>query len=113
MNIKLKHKYGAVRTTIDGTSFASKKEANRYLELKMFQKSGQITDLVLQPSYVLQEGFCKGKNKVRPIKYIADFQYMQNGKLIVEDTKGVETANFKLKRKMFWFRYPDVELLVF
>ena len=95
------NKYRNVKTTIDGIKFDSKAEASRYTELKLLEKAGEITDLKLQPRFILQHNF-KHKNKtVRAITYMADFQYSENGKEIVEDVKGVETAVFKIKKKMF------------
>ncbi|RKZ60778.1 MAG: hypothetical protein DRR16_33660 [Candidatus Parabeggiatoa sp. nov. 3] len=108
-----RHKYHAVRTRIGDIAFDSKKEARRYQELIKLEEEGHITELTLQPAYMLQEGFKYAGKTIRPIQYFADFQYKQNGKFIVEDTKGVETDVFKLKRKMFWFRYPELELRVF
>ncbi|RKZ75172.1 MAG: hypothetical protein DRR19_29510 [Candidatus Parabeggiatoa sp. nov. 1] len=108
-----RNKYHAVKTMIDGLTFDSKKEATRYRELKLLEKQGLITDLKLQPAYLLQEGFRYAGKMVRSVQYFADFEYKQNGKIIVEDTKGMETDVFKLKRKLFWFRYPELELRVF
>lgn len=103
-----KHKYRAVKTTVDNITFDSKREAERYLELKMLVKSGKIKHLELQPSFELQERFeCKGK-KYRPIIYKADFAYIDsNGEYVVEDVKGMETDVFKLKRKIFIKKFGD------
>ena len=72
-------------------AFASKKEAKRYCELKVLENAGKIKNLVCQPKYDFPPGF----------SYRGDFQYEENGKLIVEDTKGIETDVFKLKKKCF------------
>ncbi len=89
-------KYGAKLTIIDGIRFASKREAARYRELTLLQRSGAIHNLELQPHYpinVAGQKICT---------YIADFRYIGAcGSLIVEDVKGVETPVFKLKRKLF------------
>ena len=61
---------------------------------------------------MLYESFKKGKKTHRAITYIADFQYQENGKTIVEDFKGIETEAFKIKRKLFEKRYPDKELRI-
>jgi hypothetical protein len=108
-----KHKYHAIPTVVDGIQFASHKEAKRFVKLKSLEKAGVISDLILQPVYVLQETFKYQGETVRAIKYVADFAYRENGKIVVEDTKGVETQVFKLKRKLFWRKYPDLELRVF
>lgn len=107
------NKYHAVRTVIDGMIFASQKEAKRYQQLKRLEAQKVITDLKVQPVYQLQEKFQYAGKTVKAIRYIADFEYKQNGQIIVEDVKGVETEVFKLKRKFFWFRYPHLELRIF
>jgi len=100
-------KYRAVKTVVDGHTFDSKREAERYMELKLLVKAGLIKNLDLQPSFPLQDGFtCKGK-KYRPIIYKADFGYIENGEYVVEDVKGMETDVFKLKRKMFIKKFGD------
>ena len=103
-----KHKYNAKKIVIDGIEFDSKKEGKRYQELKMLEKAGKIKDLKLQPKFLLQESFkYKGKTQ-RAIFYIADFEYIKDGKRIVEDVKGVKTDVYKLKKKLFLKKYPDV-----
>nr|DAK78069.1 MAG TPA: Endonuclease [Caudoviricetes sp.] len=90
--------------TADGITFASKAEMLRYLELKQLQKLRKITALILQPRFLLVP---KTKNK-RAVYYVADFQYIQDGKTIVEDVKGVKTEVYKIKIKMFLWKYPDL-----
>jgi hypothetical protein len=87
-------KYKAIRTTIDGHTFASKAEANRYQHLKLLEKAGQITNLSLQPRYALDVG------GVHICNYIADFRYWDEGGRVVEDVKGVRTPVYKLKKKL-------------
>jgi hypothetical protein len=110
---KRQHKYNARKTEIDGVTFDSKREAQRYVKLKARAAAGEIHALQLQPRFELQPSF-KGANgkTIRAIHYVADFQYVENGRVIVEDAKGMETAVFKLKRKLFLFTYPDVELRI-
>lgn len=68
----------------------------------------EITELQLQPKFLLQDSF-KYKDKVeRKIYYIADFSYKKDGKLIVEDVKGKKTDVYKLKRKLFLYKYTDI-----
>lgn len=102
-------KYHNRKTVIDGIKFDSKKEANRYVELKLMEKAGVIHSLHLQPSFILQEAFTDytGK-KHRAIKYKADFEYIENDKLTVEDVKGFKTKEYRLKAKLFMFKYQDV-----
>ena len=106
-------KYKAVKTEVDGIRFDSKKEANRYCELKMLAKGGCIRGLRLQPEFVLQEGFRKNGKAYRKIVYRADFQYYdkEKKKIIVEDVKGVKTEVYKLKKKLFEFKYPDLTIM--
>ena len=58
--------------------------------------------------YLLRENNIKGEN-IRAIIYKADFQYIENGKTIVEDVKGMETKDFKLKKKILEYKYPDID----
>jgi len=103
-------KYGAKKTVVDGITFASKKEAKRYGELQLLLKAGEITDLILQPRFILQEKFTVRSEKIRAIEYVGDFQYIYNGETIVEDVKGMLTEVFKLKSKMFKYKYQDIIL---
>ncbi len=103
-------KYNARKTIVDGITFASAKEASRYLELKYLELGGEIENLVLQPVFVLQEAFKDGKGKRHGrISYVADFAYTENGQDVVEDVKGMETPVYRLKRKMFIFKHPHLE----
>lgn len=106
-------KYNSVRTVVDGIAFASRREAERYAELKLLELAGVISHLRLQPRYELQPPFrdIRGKRH-RAIVYVGDFSYTQNGREIVEDVKGFETQAFKIKSKMFMARYPHAELRI-
>jgi len=83
-------------------SYASKREAERAFQLKLMQEAGQIRDLREQVRYELipsQEG-------ERPCHYVADFVYRDFcGREVVEDTKGVKTADYIIKRKLMLFRH--------
>lgn len=103
-------KYRAKKTEIDGIKFDSKKEAKRYIALKELEKKGNIEKLTLQPRFLLQEGFRKNGKAYRKIEYVADFMYRQDGKLIVEDVKGIKTDVYKLKQKLFEKRYQDLTI---
>ena len=104
-----RHKYNAKSIEIDGFKFASKKEAKRYLELKTLEKAGKIKDLKLQPVFLLQEGFYYQGEAIRQITYRADFEYVnEKGERVVEDVKGFKTDVYKLKKKLFLKKYPDV-----
>lgn len=106
------NKYSAEKTVIDGIKFDSKKEARRYAELKLLEKAGAICDLKLQPKFVLQEGFKQNGKTYREISYIADFSYVENGKLVAEDTKGFKTEVFKIKEKLFRYKFANVDFRV-
>lgn len=105
-------KYHNQKIIIDGIKFDSKAEGRRYQELKLLQRAGEIKDLQLQPKFLLQPAFKKNGKSYKKIEYIADFSYYDDNKLIVEDVKGMETEVFKLKRKMFDYKYNDIELRV-
>jgi len=108
------NKYGAKKTVVDNIKFDSKKEAKRYEELKLMVRAGEITDLILQPSYLLQEGFNRHGKNYRPITYVADFEYIEvaTGDLITEDVKGLETDLFKVKKKLFLFDFGETNILL-
>ena len=100
-------KYNARKVKLDGYTFDSKAEARRYEYLKLLCRAGEIRDLKVHPRYQLLDPFtCKGV-KYRGISYIADFEYTENNRLIVEDVKGVKTNVFRLKEKLFMNRYGD------
>ena len=104
-------KYNATKTVIDGITFDSKKEAQRYAELKLLERAGIITELQLQPTYILQEAFDAGCVKIRAIKYRGDFRYIEDGKVVVEDTKGYANPLYLLKKKMLFYKYPDINFI--
>jgi hypothetical protein len=92
-------KFNAVRTTVDGITFASKAEARRYQELRLLEKAGQISSLMLQPKYQIVI------NGVNVCTYIADFSYVEpTGERTwarrLEDVKGVKTPVYNLKKKL-------------
>lgn len=108
-----KSKYNNQKTMVDGIEFDSKKEADYYIHLKLLKKAGEIKDIGLQQRFVLQPGFEKNGAKYQPITYIADFVITNNdGTTEVVDIKGVETQVFKIKKKLFEYMYPDLNLKV-
>lgn len=93
-------------TTPDGT-FDSVKEYSRWQELKLLQRAGEIYDLQRQVPFVLipTQRDDRGKVIERDVKYIADFTYRNKEyKLIVEDTKGMKTKEYIIKRKLMLYR---------
>lgn len=106
-NIEKKSKYSSAKTDIDGIRFDSKKEAEFYVELKLREKAGEISDLRLQPRYLLQEAFKHEGKQYREMEYVADFEYVEDGITVVVDVKGFRTAVYMIKRKLFLYRYED------
>ena len=101
-------KYGNKRIVMDGEHFDSLKEAARYQELKLLERAGEIRELKRQVPFVLipVQKDDKGKVIERELKYIADFTYIERGKLVrtVEDVKGMRTEVYKIKRKLMLYR---------
>lgn len=105
-------KYGAKKTTVGDRTYDSKKEARRALALQTMQNNGLITNLKEQQPFLLQEGYINNKGKrIRPIIYVADFTYIKNGKMVVEDCKGMKTDVYKLKKKIFEHEYPQYDFI--
>lgn len=108
-------KYHSKKKKYDGMVFDSRKEYRRYRELELLEKSGAITDLQTQVKFVLipaqrepdtigkRGGVIKGKLIEKECSYYADFVYYDNGIKIVEDTKGVRTADYVIKRKLMLY----------
>lgn len=95
------NKYGARKVYVDGIKFDSKHESDRYRELVILQRAGEISDLKLQVPFELipkQDG-------ERACCYKADFTYIENGQLVVEDAKGYKTEVYKLKKKLMLKEY--------
>ena len=89
------NKFRNVKTEVDNITFHSKREADRYCELKMLLNARQISNLVLQKEYELRV------NGVLICRYIADFAYLDHdGREVVEDSKGFRTREFAMKSKL-------------
>lgn len=113
--IAMRTKYHSKKITRNGITFDSVKEFNRYNELLLLQRAGAIQDLKRQVEFVLiptqrepdaigkRGGVIKGKVIEHKCSYIADFVYTENGKQIVEDSKGFRTADYKIKRKLMLY----------
>lgn len=105
---KKSNKYHNKKVEYNGIKFDSKKEMQRYKELELMQDTDYICNLELQKKFLLQEGYINAKGKkIRPIYYIADFFYYDyiDSKWVVEDTKGIRTEVYKLKKKLFEYKY--------
>lgn len=119
----MRSKYHSRKVTKDGETYDSIKEYRRYCELLLLQRAGAITELKRQVEFELlpaqfediptgeiyRQGERKGQPKYKrvcvekSVKYVADFVYKENGKYIVEDTKGFKTKDYILKRKMMLY----------
>jgi hypothetical protein len=101
-------KYHSKKITIEGITFDSKKEANRYRELKLLERAGKVKDISLQHKFELQPSFKKNGKTIRAITYIADFVYFDLERMVnvVEDVKGYKTKEYMLKKKMFEYKFP-------
>lgn len=100
-------KYHARKVTVNGITFDSKHEAERYLILHSMERRGEITDLKLQVPYILIPAQrVDGKVVERSCRYVADFVYRDAaGNQIVEDAKGVRTPEYVIKRKLMLHLY--------
>ncbi len=111
----MKSKYRSKKITRDGIVFDSIKEYKRYCELLLLQKAGAIQDLKRQVEFELipaqrepdrvgaRGGVKRGYVIERKCVYRADFVYTKNGKTIVEDTKGYQTKDYIIKRKLMLY----------
>ena len=97
-------KYGNKKVEVNGIAFDSKKEARRWIELDAMQAAGQIQNLQRQVKYeLIPNQKIGGKVVERAVNYVADFVYEQNGETIVEDTKGMKTKDYIIKRKLMLY----------
>lgn len=115
-------KYHSKKVTVDGIEFDSKKESQRYIELKQQERQGLISDLQMQVPFVLIPAQYETVTEYTPkthkpklvkklverkLKYVCDFSYVKNGEVVVEDVKGYKNSaaysEFVIKRKlMLW-----------
>lgn len=105
---KRRHKYGIApveQRTVDGIVFDSQAEARRYGELKLLERGKFIHKLELQPCYPIQ---VNGKHICT---YVGDFRYFEGGLRVLEDVKGMQTPEFKLKKKLVEALY-DVKIRI-
>ncbi len=115
--MRSRSKYGSRKVTVDGETFDSQKEYRRFRELVLLERAGRIQDLQRQVKFVLipaqyepdtigkRGGVKRGKLIERECSYVADFVYTEDGKQVVEDTKGFKTTEYIIKRKLMLERY--------
>lgn len=100
-------KYGNHRVKVGGETFDSVKEAGRWEELNLLLRAGLIENLQRQVRYELLPTQKDGRGKVleRSVAYIADFVYTdrKTGNIVVEDTKGMKTKEYIIKRKLMLY----------
>lgn len=103
-------KFNAKKTVVDGIELDSAKEAKRFTKLRALEGAGKIQGLRLQVPFELLPSFeCDGV-KYRGMKYVADFVYVRNGKVVVEDCKGFKTQEYKMKKKlMAYINHINIE----
>ena len=87
-------KFGNVKTQVDGITFDSKLEAARWQELLLEQRAGEVSNLRRQVSYPLVV------NGTLVCRYVADFVYTKAGEEIIEDSKGMATDAYRIKKKL-------------
>lgn len=109
------NKYGNKKIVRDGMTFDSLKEYRRFCDLSLLLRAGAITDLQRQVEFELipcqrepdtigvRGGVKKGKVIEKKCSYVADFVYKENGRTIVEDTKGFKTKDYIIKRKLMLY----------
>ena len=104
-------KYHSRKTEVNGIMFDSKLEAERYVQLRLLQKAGEISDLKLKPQFQIFMGYTDSETGERHGSryYEADFKYLDLAThcVIVEDTKGIETDVFRLKWELVQSEYPQ------
>jgi len=105
-------KYGAVVSESgDGHKFDSKREHKYYEELLQLKNAGIVKEIILQPEFELQESYVKDGKKVKEIKYIADFKVIySDGTEEIIDVKGFKNEIYKLKKKLFHYKYPNLTI---
>lgn len=108
-----RNKYKNRKAEIDGIRFDSIKEARRYRQLRAMEETGEISELRLQVTFYLSDQNKRDPegHAIRPVKYVADFVYTQDGQTIVEDVKGYKDSGnsayriFRIKQKLMYDRF--------
>ena len=109
-----RNKYHAQKVKVGDEVFDSKHELHRWEELCLLEKAGMISDLRRQVKFTLipaqreviakkGEGYRWGKVIEREVSYVADFVYKENGRIVVEDAKGMKTREYIIKRKLMLY----------
>lgn len=100
------NKYHSEKALFNGVQYDSRREARRAEELHLLEIAGKITNLRRQVRYpLIPSQYENGKCVERGVSYIADFVYEENGRTVIEDTKGVRTPEYIIKRKLMLQEY--------
>ena len=103
----MRNKYHNKKVVYNGIKFDSIKEKNYYMILRNYEKNGRIKDLKTQVPFELIPKYKINNKSIRKTQYYADFTYVSttDNKLHIVDTKGVRTQVYKIKKKMFEYKY--------
>ena len=94
-------KYHSRKIEKDGITFDSVRDYKRWVERQLLERAGKISKLQRQVKYeLIPTQRVNGKVVERPVTYVADFVYQENGRLVVEDSKGFKTKDYIIKRKL-------------
>lgn len=106
MDRKACGRFKVYKPIIDGIQFDSGMEAKFYVHLLEEICDGIVDSFSMQQPFQLQPSFSLNGKRIAPIRYIADFVVSYtNGDMIVIDVKGRETPDFKLKKKLFEYKF--------
>ena len=98
-------KYNNFRFKDSEGSWDSKRERARWDQLRALEAAGRIENLKKKIPYELIPSSVKAGKKLRPVVYVADFVYTENGLLVVEDSKGFRPKLYLLKKRLMWEKY--------
>lgn len=103
-------KYGNRKASADGIEFDSTAEMQYYQVLAARQAAGEISELEIQPRFEVIPGFrdMAGKRHA-PRHYTPDFQFKEQGRIVVIEVKGFKTEAYILRRTLFLYQYPHLE----
>lgn len=106
-------KFGNKPTIVNGIKFASRLESERFQQLRLLEQAGEISGLMLQVEFQILKGWTNPETgeRIKSRHYVADFVYhdRSTGRFVIEDTKGMETAEFRLKWDYMRSQYPEYE----
>ncbi len=107
-----RNKFNAVKTRVGEYLFHSKREAQFYQALLAEKANGSIVEIICQPMFILQPAFEKHGEKHRKISYKADFfvRY-KDGSSVIFEVKGFKTEGYRIRRKLFDFKYTDLKFV--